>query len=150
MSLDTWVSNGWLVRHDASLQEIVDLLRAARRDLADAQQDISASWRFAIAYNAGLRLCTAALHAAGYRAAREQKHYRTVAALPLLLGAEAQELSDFLDRCRTQRHEVTYESLSAVTESEAEALIEAVGELDRKVCDWVRSKFPELPHDWPS
>ena len=145
MSLDTWLSHGWIARHDASMQEIQDLLSASRRDIADAQQDISAAWRFAIAYNAALRLCTAALHAAGYRATREQKHYRTLAALPLLLGTEAQELADFLDHCRTKRHDVTYESLSAVTESEAQALIDAVGELDRKVGDWLRSRFPDQP-----
>ncbi len=43
------------------------------------------------------------------------------------------------------RHDVTYESLSAVSESEADALIEAVDELDDRVRKWLRSKFPELP-----
>ena len=144
MTLEAWASHGWLLRHEASLQEISDMLEAARRDRADAEQDISSSWRFAIAYNAALRLCTAALHAAGYRAARDQKHYRSIAALPLVLGSEATEVSDFLDRCRAKRHDVTYESLSAVSESEADALIEAVDELDGRVRKWLRSKFPEL------
>jgi hypothetical protein len=65
MSLDDWVANGWLARHQASDQETKDLLGAARADLSDAKKDLSAGWRFAIAYNAALRLCTAALQAAG-------------------------------------------------------------------------------------
>lgn len=139
MSLQNWLANRWLTRHTVSEQETDDLLEAAARDLMDAKKDLSPSWQFAIAYNAALRLCSAALQVAGYRATREQKHYRTIAALPLVLGSDAQELSDFLDSCRTKRHDVTYESLSAVTESEAAELIEAVEELDIKVRSWLRS-----------
>jgi len=76
MSLETWLANGWLVRHTASDQETQDLLDAAARDLTDANKDLSPSWRFNIAYNAALRFCTAVLRVAGYRASRDQKHYR--------------------------------------------------------------------------
>jgi hypothetical protein len=48
--------------------------------VTDAKKDLSPSWRFAIADNAALRLCTAALQTAGYRATRDQRHYRTIAA----------------------------------------------------------------------
>ena len=142
MSLDTWLANGWLVSHSATPREIRDLLDAAAADVADARKDVSSAWRFAIAYNAALRLATAALEAAGFRAPRDQKHYRTIAALPLLLGPGAGELSDFLDRCRTKRHDVTYESVSAVTDREADELIEAVSELDGRVRKWLRSQVP--------
>lgn len=142
MSLETWLANGWLTPHRASPAEIRDILAAAAADLADARKDISPGWRFAIAYNAALRLAGAALEVSGYRATRDQKHYRTIAALPLVLGPELQELADFLDRCRTRRHDVTYESLSAVTDEEAEELIEAVGELDGLVRGWLRKAMP--------
>ena len=142
MSLESWRANGWLTRHAASPRETADLLAAAARDLTDAKKDLSPSWRFAIAYNAALRLCTAALQAVGYRASRDQRHHRTIAALPLLLGPDAQELAAFLDSCRTKRTEVTYEPLSAVTEAEAAELIEAVGELETKVQAWLRSRNP--------
>jgi hypothetical protein len=115
MSLETWLANGWLVRHSASAPETSDLLDAAARDLADAKKDLSPPWCFAIAYNAALRLCTAVLQNAGYRACRDQKHYRTIAALPLILGVDAQEIARFLDSCRTKRHDLTYEALSAAT-----------------------------------
>jgi HEPN domain-containing protein len=144
VSLESWTANGSLAPHTASSQELTDLLTAAAADLADARKDLSAVWRFAIAYNAALRLCTAALNAAGYRAAREQKHYRTIAALPLVLGPKVRELAEFLDHCRTKRHDVTYESLSAVTNNEAEELIEAVVELDEHVRAWLGSRIPPV------
>ena len=37
---------------------------------------------------------------------------------------------------------MTYESLSAVTDEEAEELIEAVGELDGLVRTWLRKAMP--------
>ncbi len=144
MTLDTWLSNRWVTPHTATTHEITDLLVAAARDLSDAAKDLSPAWRFAIAYNAALRLATAALHSAGYRAAREQKHYRTLAALPLLLGHDALELAGFLDSCRARRHEITYESLAVVTNDEADELIEAALELDGRVRAWLRTTRPDL------
>jgi hypothetical protein len=129
MTLENWQRNGWLQRLELSEGEIQGLLSAAEQDLRDARQDVSSGWRFAIGYNAALRLGTAALGKAGYRATRDQKHYRTIAALPLILGPDVAELSSFLDACRTKRHEVTYESVSAISPDEADALIEAVEEL---------------------
>lgn len=133
MTLDTWFANRWVTPYTTSAREVTDLLDAASRDLADAARDLSPAWRFAIAYNAALRIATAALHTAGYRAAREQKHYRTLAALLLLLGDDAQELVGFLDSCRARRHEITYESLAVVTDAEADELIEAARELEGRV-----------------
>jgi hypothetical protein len=54
------------------------LLLAAERELRDAKLGLSPGSRFAIAYNAALRLCTVALATAGFRASRDQKHYRAV------------------------------------------------------------------------
>jgi hypothetical protein len=59
MSLRQWVNNGWLKAHQISPKEIQDLLKIVERDLADAVVgDLSADWRFGIAYNAALKLCT--------------------------------------------------------------------------------------------
>jgi len=68
MSLKQWADNGWLKPHKTSRREIGSLLAIARRDLADARADtISDDWRFGIAYNAALKLCTVLLRAEGYR-----------------------------------------------------------------------------------
>ena len=144
MSLETWEANGWLQTHSITPAEMTALLKAARTDLVDAGTDISAAWRFAIAYNAGLRLCTAVLAAAGYRPVRDQKHYRTIAALPLILGDELKELAGFLDTCRTKRHEVTYEGAAVISDAEADELIEAVKELQSAVLSWLRRTHPAL------
>ena len=59
MTLQQWADNGWLKPHKSSRQEIGNLLAIARRDLEDAgARDISEDWRFGIAYNAALKLCT--------------------------------------------------------------------------------------------
>lgn len=68
MSLKQWERDGWLRPHSASRQEVADLLAIVDRDLADAGANISPDWRFGIAYNAALKLCTILLlHASGYR-----------------------------------------------------------------------------------
>ena len=36
MSLADWVKNGWLVTHQTSPREILDLLAVVERDLADS------------------------------------------------------------------------------------------------------------------
>jgi hypothetical protein len=66
MSLQQWANNGWLRPHETSPKEIQDLLAIVKRDLADAEGDISAVWQFGIAYNAALKLCTLLMHASGY------------------------------------------------------------------------------------
>ena len=47
---------------------------------------ILGDWRFGIAYNTALKLCTILLYASGYRAERTLQHYRTIQAMPLILG----------------------------------------------------------------
>ena len=87
MSLKQWADNGWLRPHVTSQQEIADLFAIVGRDLGDAERNISADWRFGIAYNAALKLCTILLYASGYRPEKALQHYRTIAALPEILGA---------------------------------------------------------------
>jgi len=74
MSLKSWQANGWLRPHATSRQEIGNLLAIVERDLQDAQGGISPDWRFGIAYNAALKLCTILLYAEGYRPERSLQH----------------------------------------------------------------------------
>ena len=54
MSLQNWEANGWLRKHQTSKREIDDRLKIVERDLRDAEtSDLSADWKFGIAYNAG-------------------------------------------------------------------------------------------------
>ena len=89
MTLKQWSYNGWLRPHRNSPEEIDNLLSMVHRDLADAEKEsISADWRFGIAYNAALKLCTILLYVSGYRTERALQHYRTIQAMPLILGVE--------------------------------------------------------------
>jgi hypothetical protein len=143
-TLEGLFENGWLKRHETSPAEIRMQLQNTDSDLADAEKDISAAWRFAIACNAGLRLCSVALLASGYIAERDQKHHRTIAALPLILGSSVSELAGFLDRCRSKRHDVGYQSAAAISEDESGELIRAVRELRGHVRAWLEREHPEL------
>ncbi|MGB5107796.1 MAG: hypothetical protein WBP29_12500 [Candidatus Zixiibacteriota bacterium] len=68
MTLQDWLSNGWLKRHTSSRQEIRDLLNKIDRDIAEAsKEEITLDWGLAIAYNACLGSATIALHASRYR-----------------------------------------------------------------------------------
>ena len=145
MSLKQWADNTWLRPHKTSPQEIADLLAIVERDLADAESDISADWRFGIAYNAALKLCTVLLSASGYRPDKGNlAHYRTLAALPLILGAEHKDDAEYLDTCRTKRNIVEYDMAGAATKQEAVELVDYAKELREDVLTWLRTNHPHL------
>jgi hypothetical protein len=102
MSLQSWLENGWLRQHRTSKKEIADLFRIIERDLQDAEGGISDDWRFGIAYNAALKLCTILLYAEGFRPERTLQHYRTIRALPIILGENRKADADYLDSCPEQ------------------------------------------------
>jgi len=144
MSLQSWVSNGWLRAHQCSPQEIRELLAMVDRDLADAEGDISNDWRFGIAYNAALKLCTILLHASGYRPEKTLQHYRTITALPLILGAQHQSDVDYLDTCRMKRNTVEYDRVGGATGEDVHELVEFTKGLRKEVLEWVRQNHPQL------
>ena len=144
MTLKDWQGNGWLRSHKTSQQEIHDLLRIVDRDMEDARRDLSADWRFGIAYNAALKLCTVLLYASGYRAERNLQHYRTMQALPLILGDDKKGDAAYLDACRVKRNQAEYDRVGVVSYSEAEELVKFVEELGMLVNEWLKEQHPEL------
>ena len=145
MSLQKWREFGWLREHRSSREEIRDLLAIVDRDLENARVErLSPDWRFGIAYNAALKLCTALLYASGYRADRQLQHKRTIDALPLILGEGRAKDARYLDRCRVKRHEVEYETAGSATDADADELIEFTVRLRGEAVVWLRAKHPEL------
>jgi hypothetical protein len=144
MTLQQWADNRWLEPHVTSPEEIANLLAIVDRDLEDAGGGISPDWRFGIAYNAALKLCTILLYAEGYRAARMLQHYRTIQALPLILGPEHRADADYLDNCRKKRNIVEYDYVGGVTEDDASELIAYVLELKEKVFVWLKQYHSQL------
>lgn len=126
------------------MQEIAGLLSIIDRDLTDAQGDISADWRFGIAYNAALKLCTILLHASGFRPEKHLQHFRTLAALPMILGDSRKEDSAYLDSCRIKRNTVEYDMAGAATIRDAQELLEFAKELRSDVMSWLSSNHPHL------
>jgi len=146
MSLQSYLSNSWIRRHQTSGKEIADLLAIADRDIQQSQvAGLSAEWRFDIAYNAALQCAVAALAASGYRAERQNKHVRTIECLKFTLGLDDKSVA-FLDRCRRKRHTAVYEQVGAVSDREAEELIEVAKKLRRDLESWLRRNHPNLAH----
>ncbi|MBI3890675.1 MAG: hypothetical protein HY303_04000 [Candidatus Wallbacteria bacterium] len=122
MSLTRWRENGWLVPHEATAAQVAQLLAIAERDLAVADEIDDLDWKFGIAYNAVLKLCTVALNASGLRPSREMHHYRTLLALPLILGPDRKDDAAYLDQCRMKRNHVARIGFSGRFETYAPGL----------------------------
>jgi hypothetical protein len=144
MSLHDWAESGWLRSHKTSRQEVAGLLGIVERDLADAGQGISADWKFGIAYNAALRLCTILLYAEGYRPERNLQHYRTIQALGLILGPDRKADVAYLEVCRKKRYIIEYDSPGSVSAADAAELLEFVVELRTGVLKWLGENHREL------
>ena len=145
MSLADWAKNGWLRPYKASKEEIKNLFEIVERDLKDAvAKGISDDWKFGIAYNAALKLCTILLHSSGYRPEKNLAHYRTLQALPLILGDKHKSNADYLDTCRKKRNETEYDFAGNISEEEAQELIDFCVELKSEVSIWLKKEHREL------
>jgi hypothetical protein len=144
VSLRDWQKNSWLVEHKSSPEEIAALLAIVERDLANAKvAGLADDWRLSIAYNAALQAATAALAASGFRAAREQHHYRTIQSLALTIGWPGANV-ERLDRFRKKRNIGGYETAGVISEQEAREMHELAVELRDDVLAWLREQHPEL------
>jgi hypothetical protein len=145
MTLQNWANNGWLRVHKTSKQEIKQLLEIVERDLKDSRQKgLSADWRFGIAYNAALKLCTILVYSEGYRPEKTLAHYRTLQALPLILGQEKDDDAEYLDTCRSKRNIVEYDYIGGATDADANELIAFGIGLKNEVLDWLKKNHPEF------
>jgi hypothetical protein len=144
MSLGDWLRNGWLVKHETSPQEIIELLRIADRDLRECQAaGLSPDWRLAIAYNSALGSATAALSAAGFRTTRDGQHYRIIQSLAYTIGAGADMIAR-LDGFRKKRNISDYEQSGAVSSQEANEIFILARMLRKSVGDWLKNNHPKL------
>src|ERR1017187_1339484 len=144
MSLQSWFQNSWLVQHPTSPEEIKNLLAISDRDLAACQvKQLPPDWRFMIAYSAALQAATAALAAAGYRAARDHHHYRVIQSLEFTT-APGQKFIDTLDGFRKKRNVSSYDLAGAVSDKESDEMLKLATGLRVDVEKWIRATRPEL------
>src|SRR5450755_4464578 len=124
MSLQSWLQNSWLVQHTTSPEEIKNLLAISDRDLLACQvKQLPADWRCTIAYNAALQAASAALAAAGYRASRDNHHYRVIQSLEFTLTA-GEKLIATLDSFRKKRNISSDDVAGSVSDREADEMFE--------------------------
>ena len=143
-TLKDWLTNGWLREHQTSKQEINDLLAVAERDLEACQTpDLHPDWAFNIAYNAALQLAATALAAAGYKAERNNHHYRVIHSLELTIKADATTIRTF-DAFRKKRNVSDYERADVVSELELKEMRSLALWLRKAVEDWVRAHHPSF------
>ena len=145
MTLEQWVSNSWLKRHRVSREEITNLFSIIDRDLKDASEsDLSADWKFGIAYNAVLTLCSALLYCEGYRPSKGKPvHYYTLESLGETLPSRKNDI-EYLQSCRSKRNTVEYDYAGGTTELEARELIEFAKELHIDALEWMKIQHPEF------
>lgn len=145
MNLQDWLNKRWIRSHRTSAREVSNLLNIVNRDIIDAKRrEVSPDWRFGIAYNAALKLCTILLNTEGFRTGHSKSHYYTISALPLILGSEKEDDANYLNACRIKRNTVEYDYAGGATDSDADELIHFVEEFKEEVLDWLKEKHPEL------
>jgi hypothetical protein len=143
MSLTEWADGVGLRPHKTNATEVASLLAIVERDLANAQSQISADWRFGIAYNAALNLCAILLYASGYQAEKDLRHCHTTDALPLILYYRKDD-PGYLETCRTKWTTAQHEMVEVVTERDVSGLVEFVKELRQDVLYWLEQCHPDL------
>jgi hypothetical protein len=144
MSLRDWLQNQWLTEHSTSCEEISGLLLAVDRDLKECKlENISPEWRLNIAYAAVLRCASIALAAMGYRATRDQYHYRTIQSLKYTIKVESALLAE-LDQFRKKRNATQYDQIQAISDYEADRIVELAIMLKERVIKWLDENYSNL------
>ena len=80
----------------------------------------------------------------GWRPEKNLAHYRTLQALPLILGPARQSDADYLDACRAKRNTAEYDAPGHVSAKEAKELVAFARELREDVIAWLEKKHPKL------
>lgn len=145
MSLEQWLKFGWIKTHKTSKQEIDALFEMIERDLIDSKESsVSNDWKFGIAYNAALKLCTILLNASGYRVNSTSAHHYTISAMPLILGDEKKPDAAYLDQCRRLRNKVEYDSVGGASIEDVKEIIDFIEEFHFEVKKWLKVNHKNL------
>ena len=146
MSLEQWLRNGWLQQSEPTVAQIQQLQRVVDRDVSDAQVvGLSPDGRFQHAYDAALQLCMIALLASGYQVPKGAgRHKRGIDSLRYTLGDRWSESADHIERCSRLRGQAIYERIGAVSEQDADDLLDTAKQLRIDVVNWLRRNHAAL------
>jgi len=144
MSLQNWWQNSWLVKHTPTPDEIANLLAISDRDLAASRvKNLPSDWRFAIAYNSALQAAAAALAAAGYKASRDNHHYRVIHSLEFTTAPGGAFINLF-DSFRKKRNLSSYDVAGAISEKEVDEMFQLAFQLRADVESWIKATHSGL------
>ena len=145
MNLDDLVAQGRLRRRSVRKEEIQGILQVADRDLNDAAvPGLSSDRLFIIAYEAVLTLASIPIRCAGYETHGQGHHWTTFQALPLTMGDDLQDLSDYFESCRNKRNVGAYDRSGSISRSEASELVEEAKAFNERLRQWLGDRYPEL------
>ncbi len=145
MSLEQWLDNGWLMKIPVDKAGVESQLAVATREIKDASiLQLSDEGIFQHAYNACLRLCSAALFSRGYRVNKgSSNHLYTLESLIHTLGEVQRKRYEYLDNCRRLRSKSTYDDVGFVQKQDALDLLQLAQELQKDVLSWLRTQHPD-------
>ena len=145
MTLENWLSSGWLKYEPSSIEEITGLFDLADRFLKDSSVElISLDARLQMAYNASLVFCSIALRASGYRIPTTPGHHeKTINSLRFTLNPK-QKLIDTLNSFRKKRSRVTYDSVGTTSEGEVNEIYNIAIDLRDSVRKWLKKNHQDL------
>lgn len=144
MTLENWLANNWLKKHQTSAQEISDLFQIFERNLKDSKVgSVSTDTRLSVAYNACLQCAIIALHASGYRTSGEGHHGRAIDSLKFAINPP-DDLIGQLNGFRKKRINSTYNRAGVSSEQEIKEAIALAGKLKTMVTDWLKKNHPDL------
>lgn len=124
--------------------ELDDLRSIVARSLKDATAvGLSADARFMMAYDAARTLSLLVVRASGYRPRTVGAHYNTFLALEAADPGFA-KLSAYFDGCRIKRNSCEYDLAGAISDTDAEALLQAVQQFAIDAEKWIYTRYPHL------
>ena len=116
------------------------------RDLVDAALDgVSADRRFATAYNASLQAAKMAIACAGYRVVGFGHHRISFEVVKLAIAKEADQYSNYFDRCRRKRNVIDYDDDFVAIETEALEIVRKAKEFVNVIEQWIAKKSSSIP-----
>ncbi|MEK6563461.1 MAG: HEPN domain-containing protein [Candidatus Omnitrophota bacterium] len=111
--------------HQASPEEIKDIIEIADRDLSFAKEAMAHNWdwAFTITYNAALSASRAYMYKIGYRPSSAESH-KTVWSFMLLALPEGQhDRIHFFNHMRVKRNKNLYDHAGLISETEGKQII---------------------------
>ena len=142
MNLKDLLNQGRLRQHKTSKKEIKNLLALVRRDIKDAKvEGLSSDRRFACAYNAVLQLATILLYCKGYKPEGTGHHFTVFQAMKIIMGNNYYTLADYFDSCRSKRNITDYDCAGAISDLEAEELIEEAESFLAVILNWLKKNY---------